>query len=39
MYVDLDVQAGQSLAYTVTAVDDQMMQSPPSQEVRVSIPQ
>jgi fibronectin type 3 domain-containing protein len=38
-YVDLDVQAGQALVYEVTAVDGQMRESKPSEEVQVTIPQ
>lgn len=38
-YVDLNVQAGQNLAYSVTAVDSSLTQSPPTPDVLVTIPQ
>ena len=38
-YVDLDVHAAEHFAYVVTAVDARQNQSPPSEEVQVTVPQ
>ena len=38
-YVDMDVHTAEHFTYVVTAVDGQLNQSPPSEEVQVTIPQ